>query len=206
MTLSLSEDEIVNLSGLYSVFAPFFFASAHRALLTDERSRIDQAIAALEGSSPRRGRPAKAGSGTRTMSAAARKRISAAMRMRWAQRRGESVPKAETIWLISMRDSLAAERQRRIPCSRPPRRVCRGQVILSNSQPATPPYRRLSRSRDVGSCTNLPATKLELRVESLQRVRIALRQLELRFLNHLLPQGIRIRIENRSGIPLKNEP
>jgi hypothetical protein len=60
--------------------------------LTDERNRIDQAIAALEGSSPRRGRPAKAGSGTRTMSAAARKRISAAMRLRWAQRLGKSVP------------------------------------------------------------------------------------------------------------------
>jgi len=42
--------------------------------------------------------------------------------------------------------------------------------------------------------------------QSLHRVRIAPRQLELRFLNHLPPQGIWIRIENRSGIPLKNEP
>ena len=32
MTLSRSEEEIVNLSGLYSVLAPFFFALAHRAL------------------------------------------------------------------------------------------------------------------------------------------------------------------------------
>ena len=32
MTRSRSEEEIVNLSGLYSVFAPFFFASAPIAL------------------------------------------------------------------------------------------------------------------------------------------------------------------------------
>ena len=32
MTLSRSKEKIVNLSGLYSVLAPFFFASAHRAL------------------------------------------------------------------------------------------------------------------------------------------------------------------------------
>lgn len=61
--------------------------------LTDERNRIDRAIAALEGSSPRHGRPGKAGSGTRTMSPSARKRISAAMRLRWAQRLGKSMPK-----------------------------------------------------------------------------------------------------------------
>ena len=36
MTLSRPEEVIVNLSGLYSVFAPFFFASAHRA-----RARAD---------------------------------------------------------------------------------------------------------------------------------------------------------------------
>ena len=64
----------------------------------------------------------------------------------------------------------------------------------------------LAPSLDVGSCTNLQATMLEFRVESLQRVRIAPRQIQLRFLNHLPPQGIRIGIENRSGIPLKNEP
>jgi hypothetical protein len=66
--------------------------------LTDERNRIDQAIAALEGSRPRRGRPPKSPSlhatpGRRTMSPAARKRISAAMRLRWATRLGKSAPK-----------------------------------------------------------------------------------------------------------------
>ena len=71
--------------------------------LKAERDRIDQAIAALEGlssSSPaRRGRPPKAkqassaaGKG-RTMSPAARKRISAAMKKRWASWHGKSAPK-----------------------------------------------------------------------------------------------------------------
>src|SRR5215469_539345 len=50
------------------------------------------------------------------------------------------------------------------------------------------------------------ASKLALRAELLRRVRIERCQLDLCFLNHLPPQGIRIRIENRSGIPLKNEP
>ena len=50
-----------------------------------ERNRLDQAIAALEGTTPRRGRPPKAvtGGNRRVMSAAARKRISAAMKARW---------------------------------------------------------------------------------------------------------------------------
>ena len=67
--------------------------------LKAERSRLDQAISALEGltsSAPRRGRPPKAASagGKRgTMSAAARKRISAAMKQRWAKWRGKSAPK-----------------------------------------------------------------------------------------------------------------
>lgn len=70
--------------------------------LTAERNRIDQAIAALQGSDgssrPRRGRPPKAQSSEaaprqRTMSPAARKRISAAMKLRWAQRLGKSAPK-----------------------------------------------------------------------------------------------------------------
>ena len=64
--------------------------------LTAERSRIDQAIAALEGSRPHRGRPPKSQSphavGRRTMSPAARKRISAAMKLRWAKRLGKSAP------------------------------------------------------------------------------------------------------------------
>lgn len=69
-----------------------------------ERNRIDQAISALEGltsSSPsRRGRPPKAkaavptaGKKRRRMSAAARKRISKAMKKRWATWHGKAAPK-----------------------------------------------------------------------------------------------------------------
>ena len=65
--------------------------------LKAERSRLDQAISALEGlTSSARGRPPKAASagGKRgTMSAAARKRISAAMKQRWAKWKGKSAPK-----------------------------------------------------------------------------------------------------------------
>ena len=62
--------------------------------LRAERTRLDQAIAALDGSTPRRGRPPK-GSGRskrRVMSAAARKRISTAMKARWAARKKTSSP------------------------------------------------------------------------------------------------------------------
>src|ERR1017187_3318435 len=71
--------------------------------LRQEMSRIEQAIAALVGlgSQPaRRGRPPKVsqakparGQKRRRMSAAARKRISAAMKQRWAQWKGKSAPK-----------------------------------------------------------------------------------------------------------------
>jgi hypothetical protein len=61
--------------------------------LKEEVSRLDAAITALEGSSPRRGRPPKSASSKRTMSPAARKRISATMKLRWAQRKGKSAPK-----------------------------------------------------------------------------------------------------------------
>jgi hypothetical protein len=66
-----------------------------------ERVRIEQAISALEGlaspTAPRRGRPPK-GASTRGqrghhMSAAARKRISQAMKQRWAKWKGKSAPK-----------------------------------------------------------------------------------------------------------------
>jgi hypothetical protein len=69
------------------------------AALKEQRTRIDQAIVALEGlSSPhRRGRPARAastpGRAGRHMSAAARKRISVAMKQRWATWKGKSAPK-----------------------------------------------------------------------------------------------------------------
>jgi hypothetical protein len=64
--------------------------------LRSERTRIDQTIVALEGlapgSRPRRGRPPKA-SHRRHMSAAARKRISAAMKQRWAKWKSKSAAK-----------------------------------------------------------------------------------------------------------------
>jgi hypothetical protein len=67
--------------------------------LKAERNRIDEAISALEGltsAALRRGRPPKATSSDgkhRQMSPAARKRISEAMKQRWAKWKGESVPK-----------------------------------------------------------------------------------------------------------------
>jgi len=67
------------------------------AQLKSERDRLDSAIAALEGSRPRRrGRPAGSGKAASTasskpprrhMSAAARKRISEMMKRRWAERK-----------------------------------------------------------------------------------------------------------------------
>jgi len=64
------------------------------AQLHAQRGRLDQAIAALEGSAPRRGRPPRAVTNVkrRVMSAAARKRISAAMRARWAVRKRSGSP------------------------------------------------------------------------------------------------------------------
>jgi hypothetical protein len=71
--------------------------------LRSQRARMDQAISALEGSTspsaPRRGRPPKSQTASarrqrrRTMSAAARKRISNAMKQRWAKWKGKSAPK-----------------------------------------------------------------------------------------------------------------
>jgi len=63
------------------------------AELTAERNRIDQAIAALEGSSPRPSRPANAASGARTMRVAARAKISAAQKARWAKQKGIAAPR-----------------------------------------------------------------------------------------------------------------
>jgi hypothetical protein len=64
--------------------------------LTAERNKLDQAIQALEGSLPRRGRPPKSSlsaTGKRTMSASARAKISAAQKARWAKQKGKSAPK-----------------------------------------------------------------------------------------------------------------
>jgi hypothetical protein len=73
------------------------------AELRSERARMDHAISALEGlvgpSAPRRGHPPKSQTAPatrqkrRTMSAAARKRISEAMKQRWAKWKGKSAPK-----------------------------------------------------------------------------------------------------------------
>jgi len=66
--------------------------------LRAELNRIEQAIAALvalgggEEARPKRGRPPKA-KGARHMSAAARKRISEAMKQRWAKWKGKTAPK-----------------------------------------------------------------------------------------------------------------
>lgn len=71
--------------------------------LRQELSRIDHAIVALEQlgqTAPRRGRPPKAsqavpvgGKRRRTMSAAARAKIAAAQRARWARQKGTAAPK-----------------------------------------------------------------------------------------------------------------
>jgi len=73
------------------------------AQLRQELERIEYAIAALVGlgpAAPRRGRPPKrsqvvqaAGRKRRRMSAAARARISAAMKQRWAKQKGKAAPK-----------------------------------------------------------------------------------------------------------------
>lgn len=57
--------------------------------LKSERNRLDGAIAALE-SGARRGPGRPAGRRRRVMSAAARRRISAAMRAKWAERKKRS--------------------------------------------------------------------------------------------------------------------
>ena len=72
--------------------------------LKNERDRIDAAVRALEGtgrSGRGPGRPAGSGKGSasagkkrRTMSAAARKRISEMMKLRWAERKKKARSKA----------------------------------------------------------------------------------------------------------------
>jgi len=64
--------------------------------LRSERDRIDAAIRALEGGRRGRGpgRPAGSGRKRRTMSTAARKRISEMMKLRWAERKKKTRAKA----------------------------------------------------------------------------------------------------------------
>ena len=64
--------------------------------LKAELTKLDGAITALEGSSPRRGHPPKSlqsATGKRTMSASARAKISAAQKARWAKQKGKSASK-----------------------------------------------------------------------------------------------------------------
>ena len=67
------------------------FMNLHEIIdqLRDGRDRLNHAIAALEGTAPLRGRPPKVYAVTtrRVMSAAARKRISTAMKAQWAARK-----------------------------------------------------------------------------------------------------------------------
>lgn len=93
------------------------------AQLRQERARIDQAISALEGlgqTAPRRGRPPKATSdsqivrgGRRKMSAAARAKIAAAQRVRWAKQKGQAGTKQ-----VSAPQKKAARRKPMSPAAR----------------------------------------------------------------------------------------
>ena len=87
------------------------------AALKEQRTRIDHAIAALEGlgSPARRGRPPKAGSTTgRRMSAAARKRISEAMKQRWAKWKGKSAPKKSAPAKAKARPAMSAAARKKL--------------------------------------------------------------------------------------------
>jgi len=88
--------ESFDASPVYTLSLSFFLIERDHMTLQEivsqlraERDWFDQALAALEGSAPRRGRPPKdsRGSEQHVMSAAARKRISAAMKARWAARK-----------------------------------------------------------------------------------------------------------------------
>jgi hypothetical protein len=93
------------------------------AQLRQELARIDQAISALEGlgqTAPRRGRPPKAasdsqvgGRGRRRMSAAARAKIAAAQRARWARQKGQAGTKQ-----VSAAQKKAARRRPMSPAAR----------------------------------------------------------------------------------------
>lgn len=70
------------------------------AQLKQELARLNGAITALEGTAPRRGRPPKSGRsaqagprGRRRMSAAARAKIAAAQRARWAKQKRKVIAK-----------------------------------------------------------------------------------------------------------------
>ena len=89
--------------------------------LKDQRARIDEAIAALEGAGHglgRRGRPQKvvtaAGRSGRHMSAAARKRISEATKARWAKWKGKSAPKKSAPAKTKARPTMSAAARKKL--------------------------------------------------------------------------------------------
>jgi len=87
--------------------------------LKEQRDRLDQAIAALEsvGHGGRRGRPSKTVADSRSgrhMSAAARKRISEAMKARWAKRKGKSAPKKSVPAKTKVRPAMSAAARKRL--------------------------------------------------------------------------------------------
>jgi hypothetical protein len=87
------------------------------AALKEQRTRIDDAIAALEGAgSPgRRGRPSNAAATTgRHMSAAARKRISEAMKQRWAKWKRKSAPKKSAPAKTKTRPAMSAAARKKL--------------------------------------------------------------------------------------------
>ena len=87
------------------------------AALKEQRTRIDHAIAALEGvgSRARRGRPPKTGSPTgRHMSAAARERISEAMKQRWAKQKGKSAPKKSAPAKTKARPTMSSAARKKL--------------------------------------------------------------------------------------------
>jgi hypothetical protein len=90
------------------------------AALKEQRTRIDHAVAALEalGSPARRGRPSKAASTPvhprRHMSMAARKRISHAMKLRWAKWKGKSAPKKSAPKKTKTRPAMSAAARKRL--------------------------------------------------------------------------------------------
>jgi hypothetical protein len=87
------------------------------AALKEQRTRIEHAVAALEGlgSSARRGRPPKTRSATgRPMSAAARKRISEAMKQRWAKWKRKSAPKKSVPTKAKTRPAMSAAARKKL--------------------------------------------------------------------------------------------
>jgi hypothetical protein len=87
------------------------------AALKEQRGRVDHAIAALEGlgSPARRGRPPKTSSTTgRHMSAAARKRISEAMKQRWAKWQRKSAPKKSAPVKTKTRPAMSAAAKKKL--------------------------------------------------------------------------------------------